>query len=318
MSENRNAEVIMEMMEQQALIEDKAWTMFKEAYEREVPPPILEEKPEKQNHWIYRVMLLGLVGALIVSGLQTIPAFYIVMEQAGLPIPLAIMGGISAFVAVDLVMFSASHYLVQTQWRLRSKTNEENFNRIERFIQVAQWFGFAVSIGSNFYFVFFAYHVNNYIAGIDTGITLTVAVLIALAPAIQGLAIGSVIAALPITDEIESIRINRRNRELMQSYNKAMRSSWDSRKRKYGVKDMSERIERLQDMSEPVQMSNGHGRTSTQGFNAMSDVSIQVRDYLLANPDAMNKSVRELADLIGVGKSTVANVRKDMMENGEL
>lgn len=310
MSESKN-NIIIDIMEEQAAIEDKAWQMFKEAYQREVPPPILEDKPEHQNGWIYYVMLAGLVGALIVSGLQTVPAFYVVMVEAGLPIGIAGIGGVSAFVAVDLVMFSAAHYLVQTRWRLRTKTNEENFRDIERFIQIAQWFGFAVSIGSNFYFVFFAYHVNNYISGMDTGITLAVAILIALAPAIQGLAIGSVIAALPITQEIEEIRINRRNRELMADYNNSMRSSWNSRKSRYGVKDMSERIERLQDaQSVPVQaFMNVHEHHEIP--KKRTPARQAVHDYLDEHPNHVQIPVRDFADKLGISMGLASEERRN-------
>ncbi len=240
--------VILETMHQQQQIETHGWQMFKDAYEREHPKPILEKQAKHTKDWIYKTMLVGLFGAMSVGALQTIPAFYIVLIEANFYWPIAAFGGFCGFLAIDLTMFSTAHFLIQTQWRLRSD-DANRTNSIENNIKIALGFGFIVSVASNFYFVFFAYDVNTYLTNAETPVTLTIAVLIALAPAIQSLSIGAVIAALPITQEIENLQIEKRNREIEAAYLKAMRSSWDRRKTKYGVQDINERIARLQDES---------------------------------------------------------------------
>ena len=49
-----------------------------------------------------------------------------------------------------------------------------------------------------------------------------------------------------------------------------------------------------------------------------SGAAVRVREYLKLNPEDANMNVRELADKIGVGKSTVSAVRADMKKRGEL
>jgi hypothetical protein len=293
---------ILDVMEQQQQIEAHGWQMFKDAYHRKQPPPILEKQAKDKTNFVFYAMVASAIGAFIVGGLQTIPSFYIVLITADLHWTIASIGGVSGFFAIDVGMFAASYYLIQTRWRTRGQ-NDNSFDEIVKLIRSAQIFGFIVSVATNFYFVFFAYRVNEYIEGSETSVTLFVAVLIALAPAIQGWAIGSVIAALPITKQIESLRVERRNQELSSDYEKARRNSWDKQKKKYGVVDMSERIERLQD--EPVNTVQDSLRQSIskQTLNkktAMRLIEANKFEYkslietvLADNPTATQKDISE-------------------------
>ncbi len=299
--------VILEAMQQQAQIENSAWQMFKDAYQREHPKPILEKQVKHTKDWIYNTMLLGLFGAMVVGALQTIPAFYVVLIEAKFFWMIAAFGGICGFLAIDLTMFSTSNFLIKLIWRLRTKENNQ-FNLIENSIKIALVFGFVVSVASNFYFVFFAYDINIYLTNLEMPMTVTIGILIALAPAIQSLAIGAVIAAIPISQEIENLQIEKRNREIEVAYLKAMRTSWDRRKVKYGVQDMNKAIKRLQDNPDAMSMSDNvsvYNRQTDRQSNAVD----KVLSYLQDNPDAMSMSVRELGEKVGVGKDSAAKAK---------
>ena len=304
-----STQAILDVMEQQQQIESHGWQMFKEAYHRKMPPPILEKQAKEKTDFVFYAMIISAIGAFVVGGLQTIPSFYIVLITAKLHWAIASIGGVSGFLAIDVGMFATSYYIIQTRWRTRGQ-DENSFGSIVKLIRTAQVFGFVVSVATNFYFVFFAYQVNEYIQGSETPVTLFVAILIALAPAIQGWAIGSVIAALPITKEIEALRVERRNRELSNDYEKAMRSSWDRQKSKYGVVDMSERIERLQD--EPVnQFMNVHELHETPKPRTKPRQS--VHEYLNERPNEADLPIRELAHNIGLSTGLVSEERNNWL-----
>lgn len=304
-----STQAILDVMEQQQQIEAHGWQMFKEAYHRKLPPPILEKQAKDKTDFVFLALIISAIGAFIVGGLQTIPSFYIVLITANLHWTIASIGGFAGFVAIDVGMFATSYYIIQTEWRTRGQ-DDNSFDDIVKLIRLAQVFGFIVSVATNFYFVFFAYHVNDYIVGSETSVTLFVAVLMALAPAIQGLAIGSVIAALPITKEIESLRVERRNHELSNTYEKTMRSSWDRQKAKYGVVDMSKRIERLQD--EPInQFMNVH-EFHEQPVKR-TKVRQSVHEYLNEHPEEADLPIRTLADNMSLSTGLVSEERNNWL-----
>jgi hypothetical protein len=61
-----------------------------------------------------------------------------------------------------------------------------------------------------------------------------------------------------------------------------------------------------------VRMDADNGQASSQGYNRTSDAKEVVRSHLEANPEDFALSVRDLASKLGVGKSTVADARREM------
>ena len=62
---------------------------------------------------------------------------------------------------------------------------------------------------------------------------------------------------------------------------------------------------------QPDADKSGHG--TGHGYSKRTDAREQVRQWLTDNPDDLTLTVRELADKIGVGKSTVGEVRSAML-----
>lgn len=58
--------------------------------------------------------------------------------------------------------------------------------------------------------------------------------------------------------------------------------------------------------------TDGQAHGYGQGYTKRTDARTQVTEYLAANPEAMTMNLRELAKVIGVGKTTVGEVLKEM------
>jgi hypothetical protein len=70
------------------------------------------------------------------------------------------------------------------------------------------------------------------------------------------------------------------------------------------------------DVSASVRMdgqSDGQNGRAGYGYNRTSNAADKVRGYLEQNPDDIQLSVRQLADMLGVGKSTVADARREFI-----
>lgn len=180
----------IDLIEQQQQIQERGWEAFVAAYERENPPPV------QQARWIQTGIGIGLVAALVLSGLLTIPAFQKVLAAANMSVDVQTVGGVAGFLAIDFVMFVASYYVISTQWRLRANSEEafERFGDITKLMTWAAGFAFLVSVTSNVYFVFIGYEVVTLDTLPGRVFSFVVALLLALAPPVQSVATGSILA----------------------------------------------------------------------------------------------------------------------------
>lgn len=62
-----------------------------------------------------------------------------------------------------------------------------------------------------------------------------------------------------------------------------------------------------------VSVSVESGRTSAFGYSKKSDAKDIVRAHLDKHPSDIDKTVRELADILGVGKTTVSDVKRELL-----
>lgn len=67
---------------------------------------------------------------------------------------------------------------------------------------------------------------------------------------------------------------------------------------------------RTRPVSAELSAADGHGRATGQGYNKRTDARDIVRQHLADNPEDFDLSVRELADKLKVGKTTVSDVRR--------
>jgi hypothetical protein len=184
---------ILDLIQQQRAIDNEAWQTFNSEYERRNPPP------QQKSNWLTVGMWSGLVAALILSGLMTIPSFSIALQGADVWYPLALIGGVAGFIAIDLVMFFSTYSLTTMYYRPKAIEGKLNLKELMIVIGIAGIFGFIVSAGSNFYMMFNGYDVFEEDSEEQHNFTLGIAFLLALAPPIQATATGSILAQTPLS-----------------------------------------------------------------------------------------------------------------------
>lgn len=298
---------ILEIIEQQSKIDEQAYKAFDDDYTRRNPIP------DSNNRLLLGGMFLGLVASLTLSGLMTIPAFMTALDAAGVWKPLSFTGGVAGFIAVDLVMFFSTYYLVNTYYKPKALSGKVDVSELMKSFGVSAVFGFIVSAGSNIYFVMIGYNVIQVDTQIGLIASFLVGILLAFAPPIQASATGSILALLPLTTLMER-----------EAYERSKNASWHRYKSKRGlslnIEQLTERyLDNAMDrLSEPVSVQvseqTDSRQTSGQGYERVASATDAAIAYLTANPDAMGLSLRELADIIGVGKDSVSKAKRELTE----
>lgn len=290
---------------------EEAYSAFRRTYEMMQPPPVMPANAERVLGWKQAGMFLGLLGSVIVSASHTIPIF---VGSTNIT-PLTIFIGIAVFVMVEVGIIVFAYSSTEQQ----HKTREDIRNRVKHYTRNGLYFIVTVAIAANVVYVI----EHNITIPNDAVIQSTwngVRVVIFLAVGLSAPVIAFLTGEILAVDVLEHQSRFSKNVEKYQAelaeWQDGLNRSWSSQKKKWGANiDIDSRVKRLaSDASETVSSERPIGRTSGQGYAYASDASETVRTYLLDNPDDMKLSVRELAEKIGVGKSTVAAVRKQMMD----
>jgi hypothetical protein len=286
---------IQKIFDQQQEIDERAWDTFTSEYERRSPPPA------QDNRWQRIGLNIGLFSAMIVSSIFTVQAFLEVFNLAGINPVLSLVGSITGFLMIDVILFFLTHFVISLAYKSTALSGNLN-PRIVLYTAIAiAAFTFVVSIASNLYFMFIGFGVMARGSAAIKNVGLIVGLLLGTAPPIQSIAIGTIVAMMPL-----QLIVERKDWELSRQ------RAWFSFRRKHGLDlAIESRLERLSVVSEPRPI----GRTSGQGYNYTPNASDTVKMHLEANPQDIELSVRELASMLGVGKSTVADVKRDMQSN---
>lgn len=147
-----------------------------------------------------------------------------------------------------------------------------------------------IAVAANLYSV-----VNAFNAGGDPGALFVAAVLGIGAPLIA-LFTGKMFVDIHRADRIQDARARRAYREALVAWDARVEKAWKSYLR--GVRTPSE------------QVSDNRPTSDSQGQ------AERVRLYLTDNPDAVRLSVRDLSELLNVGRDTAHRVKREFSENG--
>ena len=308
---------ILELIEQQNEINEKAWVTFSEDYERRNPQPEV-----KKNTMWFRAIAIGSIASLTVSGSFTIPAFFNISMATGTLQVVAFFVGFFGFVMVDVMAMIGSHKLVDLAYRPQALAGKVDNRLMIVFVSVMTAFAFVVGVTSNLYYMMYGFGVLVDGSQGLQNLAVFLGVLMALAPPILSSATGAIIALEPLQTIIER-----------EAYEKARNSAWGRFKSKQGItldidklteRYMDKAMDRLEAPVSEVSVADTGGRTGwTNGTasangrtggqaDGQADASAQVQRYFEEHPADRGKSVRELAEIIGVGKTTVAKVKREL------
>lgn len=278
---------------------NKAYEAFRSTYEKKNAPPV---KPEvrSEHYWLKGFLVLLMVASMIVSGSRTIPEF-------GESLPNDVTGlivGVAAFFMLELGI------IVYPFVRTALYYDDEKHKGIKRLLGMGKWLALVVVVAANLHHMLTT---NGY--HIPTANEVMITTLSIGAPILAFIA-GDTLGMLMVRDNHRRRKAEEEYKAEYETYIGELNARWNREQKSWGVHITNERPE-----TSNVQSSNGQSNgqqslptSSTLGHTKAPDASKTVKDYLEQNPEAMSLPARELASLLGVGKSTVANVQKELRD----
>lgn len=276
----------------------EAQAAFRQIYEQTNPAPLPPSGRAKRD-WLGRMTLvLVMLGAVVVSGSHTVTVFSI--GKTGF------VGG-AAFVMLELglLIFSFQH----TRETYRSRDDV----RVVGFLNTGARVTFGVLVVGN---VFDVLQVNGFASGaIWTVISFAVSLSVALSAPVVAYIVGHTLAMLIVQDNALDLRAQTDYEKARAAWVEEFMRVWNANKTRWGasvsVVTDTERLPASESRLLSVSTQTDARQTGA-GYSRVSSAVDIARQWLADNPDKADMPVRQLADLIGVGKDSVAKARKEI------
>lgn len=274
-----------------------AYLAFSKQYELEHPAPERTALTrDVVSVAIIVSLLIVMVAGVIVSSSRTIEEF----------------GG--SFVGVFAFVMLEGGLVAYAFFRARRAAVESNrVGNARRLATIGLTLAFVSALAANIHAVLKAQHIETPPI-VNTVINLFVAVS---APTLAFIS-ADVLAIELMSGEARRRAAEQQYESALNVWRAQLHEEWQRRQRALGVSWKVERDgERPQlsavSMRGQVDMDNGQatGHGTGQGYTKRTNARELVARYLDEHPEAISMPVRELAALIGVGKSTVSNVLQE-------
>lgn len=263
---------------------------YEERHQASVPArkPIVNEYPS----WLYWAVGGMFFSAAVLSGVHTVPTVFNTIEVNEIITPLVrSIASLLSFVAVELAIFISAYAAIRG-----SKV----------FVTIVLATSFIVAIVSNLQ------SVSRALSGSGAGVgTLVVIVALGVGMPLIALMAGKMFVDMHRANRTMALRTEHEYTEAWKAFEAEILSAYEAFERK-----QDRRTGRTLDIH-PVRADigrtdSGQGvqRPSGFGYDRSSDAKDKVKTHLEDHPEDFQMSVRTLADKLGVGKSTVADVRK--------
>lgn len=281
---------------------EAAYRAFAATYELRTPKPIMP-RHRLTNAGVLVALGVMLIAQVIVSGSRTIREF----GDVGYP----------AFVMLELGMVVFAFI----------RTSRSYANSNARRASVAWWINaglvlsFAVLLSGNIDAALSSKGIE-----LPGAVNVIIQLAIAISAPVLAFITGDVFGMYAAMATHERRAETERYQAEARVWSEGMARSWQSQKAQWGVK--------IEVVREPVRVGHAlpdnvsavrpvdeimdSGRTSGQGYTKRMDARTQVWTWLDANPSDAVLNVRELADKIGVGKSTVASTLREWRQSQEV
>lgn len=291
---------IEQQIQQEAHRARIAFEAFKGLFAATNPAPVVTPfQPE--NQWIKAALAVVLVASMIVSGSHTIPTF------AGGDNVLKAIIGIAGFFMLEVAIVAFEFIRTQRHYRVvREEPATLNF-----FLKAGLGLALMVLLT-----VQVEYMLTQGGISIHDNVRLFILVSMAIGAPLLAFFTGGILAMYSVMDRVQLRRHTEAWQAEMQQWEDELRRSWQANKAKFGGR-VSVTVERPSAVSEERLLSvstQTDTRQTGAGYNRVSSAVDIARQWLTDNPDKADMPVRQLADMIGVGKDSVAKARKDMQQ----
>lgn len=252
------------------------------------------------NRLIYAVVSALVIASVIVSAYHTIPIF--VGEELTV---ITFIVGLAVFTMVELAVVSLTYINIKKSYEL----NPQKHRDVLKWLRAGLGLVFAVAVGAN------VYSTTRAVGFISGEVDLAISILVGLSAPVMAFVSGEVLAMTTVDGQHQQRQMDNDFDVKMVEYQDAFLKAWDARKNKMvGAvtvsKDASNSIPNLSignSIGTPALPSN-----STVGHRKAPDAAERVRKYYTENPEALELSPLEVSQLLGIGKSTVYNIRNEM------
>lgn len=267
---------------------------FRQQYEAQHPAsvPVLRYEQSIFPRWVKLAVMAMFFAAALISGVHTVPTVYQTIEANKVAPLVHDIAALSSFVAIELAILLSAYLLVRNAF-----------------------LGWTLLIVTSF--VAGVANLQSSMMALDgkDDWTRLVAVVMGLAAPLIVLASGKLLVSIFNSERSINGRAEDRFREERQAFDAEVLGAFEkfSRSKRSSAQLSTASATPSASLlpSAPVvsvadSRTHGHG----QGYGRATDAREQVRTYLRENPDAIKLASRELAALIGVGKTIVAEELK--------
>lgn len=287
-------------IQQEAQRARAAFEGFKGFYSATNPPPV-QKLYQQDNFWIKAALGVVLVASIIVSGSHTIPTF-----ADGDTLIKGVVG-VSAFFMVEVAIVALEFIRTQRHYRIA----REEPASLGYFIVAGLVVAVAVALLGNM-----EYMLSSHGILITDGLRLIILLGMALSAPLLAFLVGGVLAMYAVMDRVGARRHHEAYETEMQGWEDGLRRAWHANKGRLGG-SMQIQVDR------PV-VSNGNSNgiplenipvlpsKSSIGHSKQPQASRIVREFFTSNPDALQGDAVEIAQRLGVGKSTVYALMKEL------
>jgi hypothetical protein len=288
---------------------EAAYLGFARVYEVQHPRPVMQA----QNTGVFGVVHIGLAGALIgsliVSAYHTIPIFV----GKDVSIGVGILVAIATFFMIELAIVTLSY---------RATMNAASRNEVSRvriFTNVGRYFIVGLAISSNLLAVFKAENAG------QLGTVWQIAeniifIYVAVSAPVIAFIIGDLLAIDVLKHNSKRDRQQEQYDTMLREWREGLNEAWNKQKGKWGANvDIQVSTPKKTQTDAPllssvVSSTQTDNRQTGYGYTRVSTAIETAKAYLIEHPESIDLSVRELADVIGVGKDSVARAKKELQK----
>ncbi len=272
-------------------------------YEARNPMPV-REVYAADNRLIYIALTALVIASVIVSAYHTIPIF--VGEDLTI---ITFIVGLAVFTMVELGIVSLTYINIKKAYELNANKHAD----VLKWLRAGLGLVFIVGVGANVYST-----------TRDAGFTapvidLAIRIVVGLSAPVTAFVCGEVLAMTGVDGQAKQRLLDTEHAVKLVEYQEEFLKAWDARKSKWvgAVRVSIEPQHSIPNVSNGIPLeSHALPSASTIGHKKAPDAAERVRKYYLEHPEALELSPLDVSQVLGVGKSTVYNVRNEMKKGG--
>lgn len=295
---------------------EKAWAAFNRLYVLERPMP---QAPKWHVGLPWLMLPFGIIAAcgIALSALRTAPVF----RQIAVPLvgeSFALVEAALAVVVIEVAIVIMRYVLIVQ----KSEDGKLNTDDLRAWMRYGFWLAFAVAILANLYASI--KHVP-VVAPVAPVLDLVIALAVGVSAPMLAFISGDILASLYLRSERRRAELRARFDASLTDWQDARERSWNARKGDYGLRL------KVDNLSTPVSSSipaipmelplEANRKTvpsvSTLGHSKKPNARQLTEEYFDQHADAGQQNPLEIAQRLGVGKSTVYAVRAERAAESE-